>query len=80
MKKLLIAAVFVAAGTPAALAQGYVYLGAPYYAAPYVYTYAPVYPGAYYAPGVWYRPYGWYDESGNSYRQPSPRSTIRAVR
>jgi len=78
MKKLLIGAAFVIAGTSAAMAQGYVYYGAPYYAAPY--TYVPVAPGTVYydyAPGAWY---GAYDESGNSYRQPNPRSTIRAVR
>jgi hypothetical protein len=80
MKTLLLAAALVAVGTSAALAQG-VYYGAPYYGAPYAYGYAPVYAGTYiyygYAPGGWY---GAYDESGNSIRQPSPSSTIRAVR
>ena len=83
MKKLVIAAALVVAGTSATLAQGYVYYGAPYYAAPYAYTYVPAYaapPPVYYAPGVWYRPYGAYDVSGNSVRQPNPRSTIEAVR
>jgi hypothetical protein len=77
MKRLLIAAALVVAGTSAAMAQGYVYYGAPYYAAPYAYV--PAAPGAvyYYGPGAWY---GAYDESGNSYRQPNPRSTIRALR
>jgi opacity protein-like surface antigen len=81
MKKLLIAAALVLAGTSAALAQGYVYYGGPYVSSPgytvynYVPSYAPTYYG--YAPGGGY---GYYDESGNSYRQPSPRSTIRAVR
>jgi hypothetical protein len=80
MKKLLIAATFVVVGTSAALAQGYVYYGVP---APYVYGYvpAPAYPGPYvyygYAPGGWY---GANDISGNSVRQPNPRSTIEAVR
>jgi len=87
MKKLLVAAALVVAGTSAALAQGFVYYGAP---SGYVYQYSPGY-GAYvnapaftgtygyydYAPGYWY---GADDESGNSVRQPSPRSTIRAVR
>jgi hypothetical protein len=83
MKKLLIAAAFVMAGTSAALTQGYVYYGMPYYAAPYAYTYVPAYAPptpVYYAPGVWYRPYGANDISGNSVRQPNPRSTIEAVR
>ena len=40
--------------------------------------YAPGYAGAYdFAPGYWY---GADDDSGNSVRQPSPSSTIRAVR
>jgi hypothetical protein len=87
MKKLIVAAAFVVAATSAALAQGYVYYGAPsgyayQYAPGYgVYGYAPGYAGAYgsyrYAPGYWY---GAYDESGNSVRQPNPSSTIRAVR
>jgi hypothetical protein len=87
MKKLIVAAAFVAAGTSAALAQGYVYYGAPSgYAYQYspgygIYDYAPAYAGTYgsyhYAPGYWY---GAYDESGNSVRQPNPSSTIRAVR
>lgn len=81
MRKLLISAALVLAGTTASLAQGYVYYGAPYayspgYAVygytPSYYTYVPAYSG-------WYG-YGAYDESGNSYRQPSPRSTIRAIR
>ena len=80
MKKLLIAAGLVVAGTSAALAQGYVYYGVPYYGAP-VYGYVATYPAPYayygYAPGAWY---GAYDTSHNSYRQPSPSSTIRAVR
>jgi hypothetical protein len=81
MRKLLIAAAFVLAGTSAGLAQGYVYYGGPYAYSPgyvvygYVPTYAaPTYYG--YAPG-WY---GSYDDADSSYRQPSPRSTIRAVR
>jgi hypothetical protein len=91
LMKKLIAAALVAGGTlaasaPAALAQGYVYgypsapaYVAPGYAAP-GYVYAPGYaaPLYDYAPGYW--GYGSNDESGNSYRQPSPRSTIRAVR
>ncbi len=80
MRKILIAAVLVVAGTSAASAQGYGY-GAPYAYSPgiAVYAYAPAYAPAYYgyAPGGWY---GSYDGSGNSYRQPSPSSTIRAVR
>jgi hypothetical protein len=80
MKTLLIAAGLTIAGTTATLAQGYVYSGTPYYAAP---MYAPGYVGTYGyyspAPGGWYG-YGSFDESGNSYRQPNPRSTIRAVR
>ncbi len=85
MKKLVIAAALVIAGTSAALAQGYVYdggapsvyVGRSYQG--YVYDYVPAYTGAYYdfAPGYWY---GADDESGNSVRQPSPSSTIRAVR
>jgi hypothetical protein len=83
MKALLVAAALTMAGTSAALAQVYVY-GAPYYGGPsVVYGYAPGSVGTYgyygYAPGGWYG-YGAFDESGNSYRQPSPRSTIRAVR
>jgi hypothetical protein len=89
MKKLiavtLVAAGTLAASAPAALAQGYIYYGAP---AGYIYSYGPAYglydyaPGyattyGYYAPDHWY---GSYDESGNSVRQPNPRSTIRAVR
>jgi hypothetical protein len=88
MKKLLIAAALVAAGALAApitaSAQGYVVYGPPVVAvvppAPAygVYDYAPGYTTyGYYPPARWY---GSYDESGNSYRQPSPRSTIRAVR
>jgi hypothetical protein len=85
MKKLLVAALLVMAGTSAALAQGYVYYGAPSgYASRYspgygLYDYAPEYAGTYgySAPGYWY---GGYDESGNSVRQPNPHSTIRAVR
>ena len=89
MKKLLIAAGIVVAGTAvapmAASAQGYVVYGPPAVA---VYPAAPAY-GLYdYAPGYvttygYYPPVRWYgsfDESGNSYRQPGPRSTIRAVR
>jgi hypothetical protein len=88
MKKLLIAAGIIVAGTAAApmaaSAQGYVVYGPPAVAvypvvpAP-VYDYAPGYATTYgyYPPVRWY---GSYDESGNSYRQPSPRSTIRAVR
>jgi hypothetical protein len=81
MKTLLLAAALTAAGTSAALAQGSVYYGAPYYGAPYVYGYPPAYAGTYVYYG--YVPdgrYGAYDESGNSVRQPSPSSTIRAVR
>jgi hypothetical protein len=82
MKTLLVTAALIAAGTSTALAQGYVY-GAPYYATPYVYDYAPGYAAPYvyygYAPGGWYG-YGAYDDSDASVRQPSPRSTIRAVR
>ena len=82
MKTLLIAAALTIAGTTATLAQGYVYYGAPSYPAP-MYGYAPGYAGTYgyYAPAPdgWYG-YGSFDESGNSYRQPNPRSTIRAVR
>ncbi|MGA8323550.1 MAG: hypothetical protein WBE48_23645 [Xanthobacteraceae bacterium] len=88
MTKLPIAATLVAAGmsvamlmaSSPALAQGYVYVypGAPtYVAAGYVapgYA-APLYD---YAPGYWR--YGSFDESENSVRQPSPSSTIRAVR
>jgi hypothetical protein len=88
MIKLPIAATLVAAGmsvatltaSSPALAQGYVYVypSAPTYVAPgYVapgYA-APLYD---YAPGYW--GYGSFDESGNSVRQPSPSSTIRAVR
>jgi hypothetical protein len=88
MIKLPIAATLVAAGmslatltaSSPALAQGYVYVypSAPTYVAPgYVapgYA-APLYD---YAPG--YSGYGSFDESGNSVRQPSPSSTIRAVR
>lgn len=82
MKTFLIAAVLTMAATSGALAQGYVYYGTPSYAGgPYLYDYAPGYAGTYgyygYAPGGWY---GAYDESGNSVRQPNPRSTIRAVR
>lgn len=73
----------MAPGTSTALAQGYVFYGAPYYGTPYIDDYAPGYAGTYiyygYAPGGWYG-YGSYDESGNSVRQPNPRSTIRAVR
>jgi hypothetical protein len=89
MKKLLIAAGIIAVGASAApmaaSAQGYVVYGPPAVA---VYPSAPAY-GLYdYAPGYattygYYPPVRWYgsfDESGNSYRQPSPRSTIRAVR
>jgi len=89
MTKFLVAAALVAAGMSAAtltasspaLAQGYVYVypSAPAYVAPgYVYQpgyAAPLYD---YAPGYW--GYGSFDESGNSVRQPSPTSTIRAVR
>lgn len=88
MKKLLIAGAFVLAATSAALAQDY-YAPAPYggsfgvYADPGVgiYDYAPGYYGGDYG----YVPYGygggyWSDPSGNSYRQPNPHSTIRAVR
>lgn len=87
MKKLLIAAGIIVAGAAAApmaaSAQGYVY-GPPAVAvypvvpAP-VYDYAPGYATTYgyYPPVRWY---GSFDESGNSYRQPGPRSTIRAVR
>jgi hypothetical protein len=64
-----------------ALAQ--VYSGPPSSGGPYIYDYAPGYAGTYgyygYAPGGWYG-YGSFDESGNSVRQPNPRSTIRAVR
>jgi hypothetical protein len=88
MKKLLIAAALATAGAlsapVAASAQGYVVYGPPavaiYPSAPAygVYDYAPGYTTyGYYPPARWY---GSYDESGNSYRQPSPRSTIRAVR
>jgi hypothetical protein len=85
MKKLLVAAAIVVAGTSTALAQGYVNYGAPAgYAYQYspgygLYDYAPGYAGTYgyYAPGQWY---GSDDESGNSVRQPNPHSTIRAVR
>jgi hypothetical protein len=87
MKKLLVAAALVMAGTSAALAQGYVYYGPPsayvyQYSPGYgVYDYAPGYTGTYgtygYAPGYWY---GADDESGNSVRQPNPHSSIRAVR
>ena len=92
MKKLLFAAVLVvagtsAAGTSAALAQGYVYYGVPSgYVYPYspgygVYAYAPGYAGTYgtygYAPGYWY---GAWEDSDPSVRQPNPDSTIRAVR
>lgn len=89
MTKLPIAAALVSAGmslatlaaSSPALAQGYVnvYPSAPTYVAPgYVYQpgyAAPLYD---YAPGYW--GYGSSDESGNSVRQPSPSSTIRAVR
>jgi hypothetical protein len=86
MKKLLIAAGFIMAGVSAASAQGYVVYGPPavavYPAAPAygLYDYAPGYATTtygYYPPVRWY---GSFDESGNSYRQPGPRSTIRAVR
>jgi hypothetical protein len=94
MKKLLVAAGIIAAGAvaipAAASAQGYVVYGPPavavYPAVPVIpapanglYDYAPGYATTYgyYPPARWY---GSYDESGNSYRQPSPRSTIRAVR
>jgi hypothetical protein len=87
MKKLIVAAAIIVAGTSAALAQSYVYYGAPSgYAHRYspgygVYDYAPGYAATYgsynYAPGY---SYGAYDESGNSVRQPNPSSTIRAVR
>jgi hypothetical protein len=91
MKKLLIAAGIIVAGASAApmaaSAQGYVVYGPPavavYPAVPTpapaygLYDYAPVTTYGYYPPVRWY---GSYDESGNSYRQPSPRSTIRAVR
>ena len=89
MKKLLIAAALVAAGALAApiaaSAQGYVVYGPPVVA---VYPSAPAYGFYDYAPGYvttygYYPPVHWYgsfDESGNSYRQPGPRSTIRAVR
>ncbi len=79
MKKL-IAAALVMAGTSAASAQGYVHYGVPLaYAGPgYRVYYAPGYAGVYdFAPGYWY---GADDDSGNSVRQPSPSSTIRAVR
>lgn len=91
MTKLPIAAALVAAGmsvatltaSSPAMAQGYVYVypAAPTYVAPgYVYQYAPGYAAPLYdsAPGYW--GYGSFDESGNSVRQPSPSSTIRAVR
>lgn len=83
MKKLLVAAAIVVAGTSEALAQGYVYYGAPSgyvyrYSPGYgVYDYAPGYTYGYYAPG--YR-YGDPDDADASVRQPSPSSTIRAVR
>jgi opacity protein-like surface antigen len=89
MKKFLLAAALVAAGAlaapAAALAQGYVVYGPPVVA---VYPSVPAY-GVYdYAPGYvttygYYPPVRWYgsfDGSGNSYRQPNPGSTIRAVR
>ena len=67
--------------TSPALAQGYVYVypSSPTYVVP-GYVYAPGYaaPIYDYAPG--YFGYGSFDESGNSVRQPSPSSTIRAVR
>jgi hypothetical protein len=86
MKKLLVAAAIVMAGTSAALAQRYIYYGAPsgyvYQGSPgYGVYYAPGYAGTYgyygYAPGYWY---GASDDSDASVRQPSPSSTIRAVR
>ncbi len=84
MKRLLVAAALVLAGTSAALAQGYVYYGAP---AGYVYQYGPGY-GVYYAPGYagaygYYAPGYWYgtpDDADASVWQPSPHSTIRAIR
>ena len=83
MRKLFIAAALMLAGTSAAMAQGYIYYGGPYAYAPgyTVYDYAPSYaPSLYgYAPGGWYG-YGDYYDSSASIRQPSPRSTIRAVR
>jgi hypothetical protein len=87
MTKLLVAAAIIMAGTSAALAQGYVYFGAPsgyvyQYSPGYgVYDYAPGHAGTYgyygYAPGHWY---GDPDDADASVRQPSPSSTIRAVR
>ncbi|HUC50617.1 MAG TPA: hypothetical protein VMA30_14640 [Xanthobacteraceae bacterium] len=81
MKTLLVAAALMMAGTPAALAQGYISYGTPYYGTPYVYDYAPGYVGAgVYAPGVVWYGYGDYYDAPASVRQPSPSSTIRAVR
>jgi hypothetical protein len=87
MKRLLVAAAIVMAGTSAALAQGYVYYGAPSgsvyrYSPGYgVYDHAPGYAGTYgsygYAPGYWH---GDPDDADASVRQLSPSSTIRAVR
>ena len=83
MKILLVAAALITATSSGALAQGFVYSGPPASGGPYIYDYAPGYAGPPeyygYAPGGWYG-YGSFDESGNSVRQPNPRSTIRAVR
>ncbi len=83
MKIFLATAALILAGTSGALAQVYVYPAPPSYGGSYIYDYAPGYAGTYgyygYAPGGLHG-YGAFDESGNSVRQPNPRSTIRAVR